>query len=172
MMVAAVQPEGAIVVDESLTSGGAYWDASARCPRFTHLSLTGGAIGFGPPAAVGAAIACPDRKGINLQADGSGLYAPQALWTQARERLDVVTIVCSNAKYAILKLELALQKVGVPGSASRELTDITNPQIDWTSLARGFGVPARRAETAHELGEALREALNRAGPSLIEAVLQ
>ena len=172
MMVAAVQPEGAIVVDESLTSGGAYWDASARCPRFTHLSLTGGAIGFGPPAAVGAAIACPDRKVINLQADGSGLYAPQALWTQARERLDVVTIVCSNAKYAILKLELALQKVGVPGSASRELTDITNPQIDWTSLARGFGVPARRAETAYELGEALREALNRAGPSLIEAVLQ
>ena len=115
-VVAATQPEGTILVDESLTSGGSYWDVSAGCPRFTHLALTGGAIGFGPPASVGAAVAAPGRRVINLQADGSGLYAAQALWTQARERLDVVTVVCANATYAILKLELAMQRVGPPAT--------------------------------------------------------
>ena len=169
--VAATQPEGTILVDESLTSGGSYWDVSAGCPRFTHLALTGGAIGFGPPASVGAAVAAPGRRVVNLQADGSGLYAPQALWTQARERLDVVTVVCANAKYAILKLELAMQRVGRPGDASRRLTDVADPAIRWVELAEGFGVPARSVDTAEAFAEAMREALSRSGPSLIEAKL-
>lgn len=110
--VAALQPPGCIVVDESLTSGGDYWALSAAAPPFSHLALTGGAIGVGPPLAAGCAAACPRRPVINLQADGSGLYSPQALWTQARERMSVVTVICANRKYNILRLELAMQGVG------------------------------------------------------------
>lgn len=109
--VAALQPEGAIIVDESLTSGNSYWEFSRGCPPFSHLALTGGAIGCGPPLSVGAAIACPNRKVINLQADGSCMYSVQALWTQVREDLDVITIICANRTYAILKVELAKQKI-------------------------------------------------------------
>ena len=109
--IAALQPEDAIIVDESLTSGNAYWDFSKGCPAFSHLALTGGAIGCGPPLAVGAAIACPNRQVINFQADGSCMYSLQALWTQAREQLNVITIICANRSYAILKVELAKQRI-------------------------------------------------------------
>ena len=107
-------------MDESLTSGGDYWALSAASPAFSHLALTGGAIGQGLPAALGAALACPGRRVICLQADGSGLYSVQALWSMARERADVVTLICANGAYNILKLELALQRVaGATPSASR-----------------------------------------------------
>lgn len=109
--VAALQPPEAIIVDESLTSGNSYWDHSRGCPPFSHLALTGGAIGCGPPLAVGSALACPERKVINLQADGSCMYSIQALWTQAREKLDVITIICANRTYAILKVEMAKQRI-------------------------------------------------------------
>jgi acetolactate synthase-1/2/3 large subunit len=109
--VAALQPEGCVVVDEVLTSGAWYWEASSGCPPFSHLTLTGGAIGCGPPLAVGAAVACPDRVIINLQADGSAMYSLQALWTQAREGLHVVTVVAANRAYAILKLEMVKQRI-------------------------------------------------------------
>ena len=101
-----------MVVDESLTSGTTYWDVTEESLPFSHLALTGGAIGQGPPCAVGAAIACPGRRVINLQADGSGLYTAQALWTQAHEKLNVTTVVCANNTYNILKLELKKQKPG------------------------------------------------------------
>lgn len=182
--VAAAQPAGAIIVDESLTSGTEYWALSAGSPPFSHLTLTGGAIGFGPPAALGAAVACPGRRVINLQADGSAMYSLQALWSQARVQADVITVICANQRYAILKLELALQRVPVtapaPGlaaadaagsSASRSLTDLGSPALDWTALARGMGVPASRVATVGELQAALREALARRGPTLIEAML-
>ncbi len=178
-VVAALQPAGAIIVDESLTSGSDYWALSASAPAFSHLTLTGGAIGFGPPAALGAAVACPGRRVINLQADGSGMYSLQALWTQARERCDVITVVCANARYAILKLELALQRVSTaPASsaakaapASRALTDLSAPAIDWVALAQGMGVHAVKAATVGELEAALTQALARSGPTLIEALL-
>jgi len=182
--VAAAQPAGAIIVDESLTSGTEYWALSQSSPPFSHLTLTGGAIGFGPPAALGAAVACPGRRVINLQADGSAMYSLQALWSQARVQADVITVICANQRYAILKLELALQRVPVtapaPGlaasdaagsSASRSLTDLGSPALDWTALARGMGVPASRVATVGELQAALREALARRGPTLIEAML-
>ncbi len=174
--VAALQPPGAIIVDESLTSGTDYWAASASAPAFSHLTLTGGAIGFGPPAALGAAIACPGRRVINLQADGSGMYSLQALWSQKREECDVITVICANQRYAILKLELALQRVAAAGAtsagaASRSLTDIASPTIDWVALAQGMGVPGVRCATAGELADALAAALQRSGPSLIEALL-
>ena len=128
----------------------------------------------GLPVAVGAAVACPDRKVISLQADGSGLYSPQALWTQAREGLDVVTIICANRTYNILKLESALQRCGGGGDGAvmRSLTSLEKPAVDWCKVAEGFGVPASRAATVGEFTAALAAALSRRGPALIEAVLQ
>ncbi|HZA80140.1 MAG TPA: thiamine pyrophosphate-dependent enzyme, partial [Actinomycetes bacterium] len=169
--VAACQPEGAIVVDESLTSGAAYHALAAGADRHTVLSLTGGSIGFGPPCATGAAVACPDRPVINLQADGSAAYTLQALWTQAREQLDVTTVVCANRSYRILLVELQRSGMAAGGPAANALTDLAGPPLDWVSLARGFGVPATRAGTADELVAALRRALAEPGPSLVEALL-
>jgi acetolactate synthase I/II/III large subunit len=129
-IVATLQPEGAVVVDESLTSGTSYFEASQGCPPFSHLTLTGGAIGCGPPVAAGAAIACPGRPIISLQADGSAMYSLQALWTQSREGLHVVTVVCANHSYAILKVEISKQRItprwvgvgggGIPGLSNFE----------------------------------------------------
>ena len=171
-VVAALQPEFSIIVDESLTSGNSYWNLSQGCPPFSHLALTGGAIGCGPPLSVGAAIACPHRQVINLQADGSGMYSVQALWTQARENLKVITIICANRSYQILKVELAKQQI-VPsnGPCARALTDIGKPDLNWTEIGEGMGVPSTRATTAEELAEQLRAALGREGPALIEAWL-
>jgi acetolactate synthase-1/2/3 large subunit len=183
-VVAALQPEDCVVVDESLTSGTSYWDKSAGCPRFQHLTLTGGAIGLGPCASVGAAVAAgQSRRVVNLQADGCCAYAPQALWTQARERLNVVTIVCANRRYAILELEKMMQRTqpviapsgverDVREPASKRLTSLADPSIDWTEIARGFGVPATRADCPESFARALKGALEREGPSLIEAVLE
>ena len=186
-VVAALQPEDCVVVDESLTSGTSYWDKSAGCSRFQHLTLTGGAIGLGPCASVGAAVAAgAKRRVVNLQADGCAAYAPQALWTQARERLNVVTVVCANARYAILELEQMMQRCTnhtsptlveshdvsrEQPSASKRLTTLADPKIDWTRVAEGFGVPAARAECPEGFARAFKRALERNGPSLIEAVL-
>lgn len=169
--VAAAQPEGAVVVDESNTSGVAYFPAAAAAPPHTCLSLTGGAIGFGPPVATGAAVAFPDRPVINFQADGSALYTVQALWTQAREGLDVTTVICANGDYRILRYELGKLGVDRSGPAAAGLTDLGRPPVDWVSLADGFGVPGRRAETAEELNDALAVALTEPGPHLVQACL-
>jgi acetolactate synthase-1/2/3 large subunit len=169
--VAALQPEGTILVDEAATSGAAYPFVSAGCPRHSYLGLTGGAIGQGPPCATGAAIACPDRRVIALQADGSGMYTIQALWTQARESLDVTTIICSNREYRILRVELGRADVQHPGPVASALTSLSSPDLDWCSLARGLGVPATRADDADSLVRALERALAERGPRLIEAVL-
>jgi acetolactate synthase I/II/III large subunit len=168
--VAATQPEGAVVVDEGLTSTATYLQASAHVPWHTYLANAGGAIGHGMPLATGAALAAPDRPVLTLQADGSGMYTPQALWTQAREGLDVTTVVCANGAYRILQAEM--RRAGdAAGPASGPLTDLGNPSLGWVSLAAGAGVPARRAETAEDLVAALREALAEPGPHLVEAVL-
>ena len=170
-VVAALQPADAIIVDESLTSGTAYWALSEEAPPFAHLALTGGAIGQGPPAAVGAAVACPERRVINLQADGSGLYTAQALWTQAREGLKVTTVVCANNAYNILRIELSRQKPkhGGRGDAVDGLTQLQRPQIDWVHLARGYGVAAAAVDTAEDLARELADALDADGPRVIVA---
>ena len=159
--IAYAQPEGAIIVDESLTSGGPYWNNSVDCPPFSHLTLTGGAIGNGPPLALGCAVACPDRQVINFQADGSGMYSLQALWTQAREKLNVITVICNNSKYNILKIEQQKQKLKTKGAATLSLTDLGDPPINWVSLANGMGVEAVRVDTAEALLEHLEAAINR-----------
>ncbi len=167
--LAILQPEDAIIVDESVTSGGVYAGAARQAHPHDVLALTGGAIGYGLPAAVGAAVACPDRRVIALQADGSGMYTLQALWTMAREALDVTVVVCANRSYRILEIELARAGVSDPGTASRGLTDLGQPALDWVALGRGLGVPSVSATSADELVEHLRWSLAEPGPSLIEA---
>ena len=170
-VLALLQPEGAIVVDESGTSGMRYFQPSAASPRHTLLTLTGGAIGFGPPCATGAAIACPDRTVIDFQGDGAAAYTLQALWTQAREQLHVVTLICSNRSYAILRIEMARAGVTHPGSQVASLFDLSRPAIDWVELARAMGVPGTRADSAASLIHALGRALAEPGPHLIEMML-
>jgi acetolactate synthase-1/2/3 large subunit len=169
--VGAVLPEGAIVVDEGNTAGLFVPGATVGAPRHDWLTLTGGAIGLGLPAATGAAVAAPDRPVLCLQADGSAMYTLQALWTQAREGLNVTTVILANRSYAILNLEL--QRVGADagGPLSRRLLDLTEPDLDFVSLARGMGVPARRVETAEEFTGALEASFGEPGPSLIEVPL-
>jgi len=174
--IAASLPEHAIISDEANTSGFALPMALAAAPRHTLLTLTGGSIGQGMPAATGAAIAAPDRPVLSLEADGSALYTIQALWTQARERLDVTTVLINNAAYAILRMELARTladktAAGQAGERSGRMLDLSEPTPDFTQLSTGFGVPARRVTTAEELDLALREAYAEPGPHLIEAIV-
>ena len=169
--VVAVQPDNCIVVDESATSGGPYASISHLAAPHTVLQLTGGAIGQGLPCATGAAIACPDRAVIALQADGSALYTIQALWTQARESLNVTTIICSNRSYRILRIELGRTGEKDPREKAHSLTDLGNPWIDWVSIAKGFGVPATRVERSEDLAKEIEVSVKNPGPSLIEAVL-
>lgn len=167
----ALLPEGAIVCDEANTSGLWASGATAGSPRHDWLTLTGGAIGVGMPLATGAAVACPDRPVINLEADGSAMYTMQALWTQAREGLDVTTIVFNNRSYAILNMELGRTGAGAGGPKAKSMFDLSNPDLDFVSLSRGMGVPAERATDAAELTVALEKALAEPGPHLIEAIL-
>lgn len=169
--LAALQPEGCIVVDEGATSGLAYAAFAVHAFRHTVLSLTGGAIGQGLPCAAGAALACPDRKVVALQADGSGLYTLQSLWTLAREGLDVVVVLCANRAYRILQAELGRAGIAEPGPVARALTDLTRPEIDWAGLATSLGVRGTRVETADALASALSRAFSEPGPALIEALL-
>jgi acetolactate synthase-1/2/3 large subunit len=169
--VAAMIPEDAIVMDESNTSMGPFLAMSHGSPPHTLLTQPGGAIGLGPPCATGAAIACPGRRVINLQADGSAMYTVQALWTQAREQLDVTTIICSNRSYRILGIELARAGVTAPGPQARRLIGLSEPSIDWVRLAEGLGVGAARVETVEALVQELGRARAEGGPRVIEAVL-
>ena len=170
--MSAFTPEAAIVVNEAATTGFV-WSAvhASQAAPHTMLGLTGGAIGQGLPTALGAALACPDRRVIAFQADGSGLYTLQALWSMARESADVTVVVCANRRYRILQTELARAGIAKPGPKAQALTDLTRPVIEWTALAKGFGVPACSVRTDGELADALTRALAERGPNLIEAVL-
>lgn len=165
------QPEAAILVNEGVSSAAAYPKMASGAPAHTELTLTGGAIGMGIPLATGAALACPDRPVIDLQADGSAFYTLQGLWTQAREGLNVTTVVCANQRYQILDAELERAGVRQPGPAAAGMTGLGGPTPDWTSLAAGFGVPGIWATTGEELVDALRRAHSEPGPHLIEALL-
>jgi acetolactate synthase-1/2/3 large subunit len=169
--VGALLPEGAIVSDEANTSGLSAPGHTAGAPRHDWLCLTGGAIGQGMPVATGAAVACPDRRVVSLEADGSALYTVQSLWTQAREGLDVVTVLYNNRSYAILNMELNRVGAAAPGPKAKSLLDLTHPDMDFVALAQGVGVPATRATTADEFADQLARALATPGPTLIEALI-
>ncbi|SMF09603.1 acetolactate synthase-1/2/3 large subunit [Tistlia consotensis] len=169
-LVARRLPENCIVVDESVSSGRVFYKLSASAPPHDYLQLTGGAIGEGIPLATGAAVACPDRKVINLEADGSGLYSAQGLWTQAREGLDVVTVVFANRAYAILQGEMRNVGVNAFGRNAERMLSLDEPPVDWVALARGFGVEAARATTVEEFAKLFEGALSTRGPFLIECL--
>ena len=164
-------PDNAIVVDEGGTCGAPTAAATRGAPPHDWLQLTGGSIGYALPTATGAAIACPDRRVICLQGDGGGMYTVQALWTQAREKLDITTIIFSNRKYSILQIEFGRVGAHNPGPKAMSMLDLTNPQLNWVKLAEGMGVQAWRAATAAEFNWALAASLLHKGPSLIEAVI-
>jgi acetolactate synthase I/II/III large subunit len=167
-IIASLQPEGTIVVEEAITTGLMYYPITSGVPPFSLLTLTGGAIGQGAPCAVGAAIACPDRPVINFQADGAGMYTLQAIWTEAREELNVTTLICSNRSYDILKVEYG--RLGVsPGKCASHLTDLAG--IDWVNLGKGMGVPSIKVTTAEELAKELGKALHEQGPHLIQMMI-
>ncbi|MBB6412875.1 acetolactate synthase large subunit [Mesorhizobium sangaii] len=171
LSVAHKLPADAIVCDEAVTSARRFFALSAFAAPHDYMMTTGGSIGGGIPLATGAAIACPGRKVINLEADGSGMYTVQGLWTQARENLDVVTIVFSNRTYAILHGEMRNVGVGAIGENARRMLDLDQPSLDWVCLAKGMGVEAARADTCERFDALLESALSRRGPFLIEAVL-
>ena len=166
----ATMPEGAIIADESVSFGRSFFANTKAAPPHDWLNVTGGAIGGGMPMATGAAIGAPGRRVINLQADGSAMYTVQALWTQAREKLDVTTVLLSNRKYQILLGELA--NVGAnPGRVALDMMDIGNPDINWPALAGSMGVEAARTDTAEGFADLLAHGLKRSGPFLIELMI-
>jgi acetolactate synthase-1/2/3 large subunit len=169
--IAHLMPEGAIICDEANTSGTGPSRACTTAAPHDWLNLTGGSIGQGLPLATGAAVACPDRKTICLHGDGGAMYTPQALWTQAREQLDVTTVIFSNRSYAILNVEFGRVGVGEPGPKAMGQLDLTNPEIDWLQLAQGMGVEASRATTVKEFGDQFAHSMKSRGPHLIEVVL-
>ncbi len=170
-VVARLLPEHAIVIDEAITSGHPFFQLTAGAAPHDFLALTGGAIGAGLPLGTGAAVACPGRKVVCLQADGSGMYTLQALWTQARERLDVVTILFSNRSYAILHNELRSVGAGEPGYNARRMLDLEDPALNWTQLAAGMGVEAARVDSVATFADVFAGAMKRRGPFLIEATV-
>jgi acetolactate synthase-1/2/3 large subunit len=170
-VVGALLPENAIVADEAIGSGRGMHPFTLASPPHDWLQICGGAIGLGLPMATGAAVACPDRKVIGLQADGSAMYTVQALWTQAREGLDVTTVLFANRAYASLKHELFNVGAHNPGRKALDMLEIGRPDLDWVSLARGMGVEAARATTNAEFIRELRAGLASEGPYLIEAVI-
>ena len=168
--IAALLPEGAIVVDESVSFGRALFPTTQGAAPHDWLQLTGGAIGEGIPMATGAAVAAPGRRVVNLQADGSAMYSLQGLWTQARERLDVTTVILSNRSYAILLGEY--QGVGAnPGRTAMDMMDLGNPDLDWPGLARAMGVEGARAITLDAFADLFAQANAGSGPFLIELVI-
>ncbi|HEY4372051.1 MAG TPA: acetolactate synthase large subunit [Burkholderiales bacterium] len=170
-LLGALLPENAIVIDEAVSSGRGFARFTANVPPHDWVPNSGGSIGFGLPVAVGAAIACPDRKVIALEGDGSGMYTLQALWTMARENLDVTVLIFANRAYNILRGELANVGAGTPGVRATDMLTLDRPDLDWLALAKGQGVEAGRAANLDELATQFKRALARKGPYLIEIAM-
>ncbi|MFD1557535.1 acetolactate synthase large subunit [Paraburkholderia silviterrae] len=170
-IVARHLPEQAIVADESLSSGFAHYDVTAHAAPHDFLNMTGGSIGSMMAVSTGAGIACPDRKVVTLQGDGSAMYILQSLWTQARENVDVTTVIYANRGYKILTNELKRVGASTDGMAAASMFDLTNPTLDWVALANGMGVEAIRVESARAFDAAFASAMKQRGPRVIEAVI-
>ena len=164
-------PTDTIVVDEGGTAGGPTFALTATAEPHDWLMITGGSIGYGLPASIGAAVACPDRKVVCLQGDGGAMYTIQSLWTMVRENLDICIVIFANRRYQILQIEL--DRVGAQSMTKKtlDMLDISNPDIDFVKMAESMGVKANRASTAEEFNALLSAAMNEQGPRLIEAMV-
>lgn len=167
----ALIPEGAIISDESVTTGRAFFGATLGAAPHDWLQLTGGAIGSGIPMAIGAAVACPDRKVINFESDGSAMFTIQGLWTQARENLNVLTVIWANRAYNILRNELKRVGADAPGKLANEMLSLDNPTISFVDLGKSLGVDGCRVEDIDSFAKAFSAAVKRPGPYLIEVVI-
>jgi acetolactate synthase-1/2/3 large subunit len=170
--IAALQPEHSIVVEEGVSSGAFYYTYSTFLKPYSHMTLTGGAIGMGLPLSLGAALAAPDRQVIDIQADGSAMYTLQALWSQAHECTKVITVICSNRKYFTIELECLRAGYKSLGEEAKSLMSLDKPALDWVSLSRGMGVPAASVNTVEAFIREFQAALQEPGPYLIEAILE
>ncbi len=170
-VIAALLPENAIVVDESITSGRGLLPATRTSRPHDWLTNPGGAIGTGLPLAIGAAVSCPDRKVVCLESDGSGMYTLQGLWTMAREHLDVTVVLFNNRSYEILKGEFKYVGAGEAGAKATDMLEIGRPDLDWVALAGAQGVPGARVRTLDALAAELKAALGERGPRLVEVML-
>ena len=164
-------PENAIVVDESVTTGREFFPETAGAPPHDWINNRGGSIGYGLPVAIGAAIACPDRKVIAMIGDGSAMYTVQALWTMAREKQDITVLIFANGSYNILRGELTNVGVRNPGPRAVDMLSLSRPDLDWVMMAKGMGVTASKATTCEELTRALGAGLAMGGPNLIQVAL-
>lgn len=164
-------PEGAIICDDSVTSGGGVASQTGTAAPHEVLALTGGAIGQAIPLSIGAAVACPDRKVLSLNGDGAAMYTVQGLWTIARENLDVTVVVFANHAYRILGIELGRTGAGAAGPSAAKLLDLGDPKIDWVSMAKAMGLPAVRCETAESFETVFASAMRQTGPMFIEAAI-
>lgn len=171
MVLGALIPENAIVVDESVTTGREFFYQTAGSHPHTWLNNCGGSIGFGMPVAIGAAISCPDRKVISLEGDGSAMYTVQSLWTMARENLDIVVLIFANQSYKILQGELTNVGVVNPGKSAMEMLSLQDPSLDWVSLSKGMGVDAVRVDNLEDLVKNFKNGLKMTGPYLIEVMI-
>ncbi|KAF0115131.1 MAG: hypothetical protein FD150_1192 [Rhodobacteraceae bacterium] len=168
--IAALMPHDTVIVDEGVSSSAHLGAALERGPGHDVLTITGGSIGFGLPCAVGAAVACPERKVVVLEGDGSGMYTLQSLWTMAREGLDVTTVILANRGYQILRLELAAMGVNKVGRNAQRMFDVEGPSLDWVALAKGHGVQAVQVSDMAGFNAAFAEAMGQRGPRLIEVL--
>ena len=169
--VAHHMPENAIIVDEAATSGLGSETYLSQAPSHDYLQLTGGSIGMGLPLALGASVACPDRKVICGHGDGGAMYTVQALWSQAREECDVVNIIFNNQKYMILQIEIMRVGAENVGPKALDMFDIGRPGLDWCKLAEGMGVNAMRASNADDINRAVEHCMKNKGPHLIEVMI-
>lgn len=167
-VLGATIPEGVIVVDESVTTGRSFFPATAGAPEHIWLNNLGGSIGYGLPAAIGAAIAAPDRKVLAMAGDGSAMYTVQSLWTMARENLDITVLIFANRSYRILMGELNNVGVQNPGPRAMDMLNLNNPDLDWVHMARSMGVEGIRVEDCETMQKALTAAFAESGPKLIE----
>ena len=171
MVLGALIPENAIVVDESVTTGREFFYQTAGSHPHTWLNNCGGSIGFGMPVAIGAAVACPDQKVISLEGDGSAMYTVQSLWTMARENLDIVVLIFANQSYKILQGELTNVGVDNPGKSALEMLSLKDPSLDWVSVSKGMGVDAVRVDNIEDLVKNFKHGLKDKGPFLIEVMI-
>ncbi len=172
LTLAALQPENAVIVDEGVTTSVPYYPLTAALPHCTYLTQAGAAVGWGLPCTVGVAMACPDRPVIDYQADGSALFSIQALWSAARESLNITVLICANKRYGVLKGGLGRMGVTSIGPNLSSLLELNNPEVNWMDVSRGLGVPAASVSNTHELEKELKGALAEPGPHLIEMVVK